>query len=360
MPLDQEEILNSFTDAIILADRFARVTFINAAAEELFSTSRDRAVGSSCRTLFAGNEVLAEVVDRVAREGHAEVHAEQELDLRGHRVPARVSCLPLLSPRGRVRGTATVVHNLTLAQALEESARRDEALASIGTMAAGLAHEIRNPLSAIGGAAQLLGQRLSQQPELREYTDVICREAARLSALLDDLLRFGAPPKPDLAPVNIHRVCHEVLLLLEPELERREIACRQEFDPSLPDVLADERQLTQVVLNLLRNAIRACAELTTSEARCIEIRTRLETAFHIRRGSDRQRKLARLEIADTGTGVDPAVAERLFEPFFTTRPDGTGLGLALSNRIIAQHGGSIRIAPNRPRGTVVTVTLPVA
>jgi two-component system nitrogen regulation sensor histidine kinase GlnL len=356
------DVLAAFHDAVVVTDRERRIVLFNPAAEELTGQPRGRVIGEPCARVFADTPLIGEMVARVQAQGQSESHSETQLVRARRSTPVRVTCLPLYDRNDRVSGSALVFHDLGYQKTLEEAARRNESLARLGTMVAGLAHEVRNPLAGIKGAAQLLEARIAAEPQLTEYTAVITREVNRLSALVEDLLTLGAPPKPRLAPLNIHRVIQQVVSVIGAEIARRGIRLQYRFDPSLPDVLADEAQLHQVLLNVLRNA---CEAMTASGAIAsgrdtISIATRMETDFHILRGHDRSSKFLRVEIADQGTGIDAATAEQMFEPFFTTKARGTGLGLAISHRIVSEHGGIIRAAPHDPAGTVITVTLPVA
>lgn len=356
------DLLASFTDAVVVTDRAGAIVLFNHAAEELTGVPRGRVLGRPCSDVFAASPMIGEMLERLEQTGQSESRGDAEMRCGERLVAVRVTCLPLWDATGgRIRGAGLVLHDLTYQRTLEAAARRNESLARLGTLIAGLAHEIRNPLAGIKGAAQLLGQRLSSDPDLREYTSVITRETDRLSALTDDLLTLGAPVRPRLTRLNIHQVIRHVLNVLGPELRTHGIQVACEFDPSLPELCGDESQLGQVLLNLLRNALEALiANGPPRPSRdSIVIRTRMETDFHIRE-PDRASKFLRIEVADSGVGIDPSDASRLFEPFFTTKARGAGLGLAISARIVAEHGGSIRAEPNRPFGTVITVTLPVA
>jgi two-component system nitrogen regulation sensor histidine kinase GlnL len=356
-----EEVLASFTDPVVVFDREDRIVLFNHAAQELTGMPQTRALGQPCSRVFAHTPLIAEMVSRVRCSGKNESRGEEQLHQRRRSVPVRISCLPVWGPGDRIDGTALVIHDLSYQRTLEESARRNESLARLGTLVAGLAHEIKNPLAGIKGAAQLLEGKLDEEPHLREYTGVIVREVNRLGALVEDLLAVGAPPKPRLARINIHRVIQHVLALVSEELTRRHIQLRCEFDPSLPDVQADDGQLNQVLLNLLRNAIDAMTPEDGQQraGNKLTVSTRMETDFHILRERNHVGKFLRIEIADEGKGVDAEDVSRIFEPFFTTKPRGTGLGLAISHRIVAEHGGILRVHTNRPKGTVFTVTLPV-
>jgi len=356
------EVLTAFYDAVAVTDREGRIVLFNPAAEELTGQARRRVLGEPCQRVFAETPLIGEMVTRVQTQGQSESRSEEQLVRRDRVIPVRVTCLPLFDREDRVSGVALVIHDLGYQKTLEEAARRNESLARLGAMVTGLAHEVRNPLAGIKGAAQLLEARIGAQPDLGEYTAVITREVNRLSALVEDLLTLGAPPKPRLTPLNIHRVIQQVVAVIGPEITRHGIRLQSGFDPSLPDVLADEAQLHQVFLNVLRNACEAMtAHGPVGPGRdLISIATRMETDFHILRGQDRSSTFLRVEIADQGTGIDAQTAAQMFEPFFTTKARGTGLGLAISHRIVAEHGGIIRAAPQHPVGTIITVTLPVA
>jgi len=356
-----EEVLASFTDAVIVTDEASRVVLFNQAAEELTGLPQARVVGQPCASVFTHAAVIGEMVERVQHSGQNESRGEEHLHRRSRAIPVRIACLPVWDGRDRMRGTAIVIHDLTYQKALEESARRNESLARLGTLVAGLAHEIKNPLAGIKGAAQLLQARLANRSDLHECTAVITREADRLSRLVEELLTLGAPPKPRLEPLNIHQVIQHVVSVIEGELTHRGIQLRCEFDPSLPDIRGDRFQLSQVFLNLIKNAMEAMAGGRQPVGDpAITISTRMETDFRILRDQRRSDKFLRVEVADHGIGVGEADLARIFEPFFTTKPRGTGLGLAISHRIVAEHGGSIRAEANHPVGTVVTVTLPVS
>jgi two-component system nitrogen regulation sensor histidine kinase GlnL len=254
--------------------------------------------------------------------------------------------------QGATRGAVLVLHDLSLQRALEAQTRRADGMAALGTVASGLAHEIRNPLGGIKGAAQLLRAALAD-PELVRCTEIIVREVERLDGLVEQMRELSTPPRLRLEPTNIHRVLNDVLLLERQSPHSGGVTMRTAFDPSLPAVRGDRAQLTQVFLNLVRNAVEALAgngELVVS--------TRLEARFHVRRGSGRGRFLSVL-VDDTGPGVPESDQPQLFSPFFSTKPRGSGLGLAVCHRIVTQHGGTIAHEPRLPHGARFRVTLPV-
>lgn len=353
-----ENVLRHFKDSVIVLDTESRVVFVNQAAEELTRMPRAKLLGRACDDVFPDSPCLAEMVARACTLRQSETRNEETLRARRRAVQVRITCVPIFDELGEIDGAALVVQDLSYQKALEETARRNESLARLGTLVAGLAHEVRNPLAGIKGAAQLLAQRLPADPSLREYTDVISHETDRLSRLVGDLLQLGAPPKPHLAPTNIHEVLQRVLTLLEGEIRQAGLSVHCEFDPSLPDIMADFGQLQQVFLNLIKNAVDAMADARDGSRR-ISILTKMETDYHILRGSQGAQSYLRVEINDSGAGIDAEILAHVFEPFYTTKVRGTGLGLAIAQRIVSDHHGTMRAFPAEPHGTRMWVSLPI-
>jgi two-component system nitrogen regulation sensor histidine kinase GlnL len=210
-----------------------------------------------------------------------------------------------------------------------------------------LAHEIKNPLGGLRGAAQLLERQLDSD-ELREYTEVIISEADRLAALVDTLLGPGGPPNK--RPVNIHELLEYVMRLVEPELGPH-IRTRRDYDPGLPDIELDRDQMVQAFLNLVQNAVTAL----DGQGR-ITLRSRAVMNFTI--GDVRYPVVASVEIEDDGPGIPKDLQDSIFYPLVTSRPDGTGLGLPAAQELISRHGGLIEFE-SRPGKTVFQVRIPI-
>jgi two-component system nitrogen regulation sensor histidine kinase GlnL len=354
-----ENVLTSLGDPVILTDDGDNITLFNQAAEELMGVPKAHALHRSCEEVFKSSPPIVAMVQRTRSSGQSQSCGEETLMIAQRRVPVRLSCSPLWGPNDEVHGTALVMQDLSYQKKLEDEARRSETLARLGGLVAGLAHEIKNPLGGIKGAAQLLAQRFADQPDVHEYTGVMIREIDRLTRFVEQLLTLGAPAAPTHQALNVHKIIHEVLALMQSELSAKNIIVRLQIDPSLPDVRGDEAELTHVFLNLVKNAMEAM-----SESGALTITTRMETDFHIlwravRGGAAGSGKFLRVEVADTGPGFPESDAERVFEPFFSTKPRGTGLGLAICQRIVTTHGGDIRAENRRGGGAAVTVTLPL-
>ncbi len=353
-----ENVLRHFKDAVIVLGRDSRAVFFNQSAEELTRTPRTRVLGRPCADVFSDSPFLAQMFERARTTRQSETRGEEQLVCARKVVPVRTTCVPLFDHDGEIDGALLVIQDLSHQHALEERARRNQSLARLGTLVAGLAHEVRNPLAGIKGAAQLLAHRLPDNPELREYTDVISQESDRLSSLVGDLLQLGAPPKPTLALLNIHEVLQRVISVLRAENTEDQLTLECHFDPSLPNTMGDFAQLEQVFLNLALNAIDAMAD-AAERPMTLSIVTRVDNEYHILEGTEGAQRYLRVEINDRGPGIDPEILDHIFEPFYTTKNRGTGLGLAIAQRIITDHNGIIRAFPAEPHGTKMWVSLPI-
>jgi two-component system nitrogen regulation sensor histidine kinase GlnL len=350
------DVLASLEDGVIVLDERGRVVEVNPAAEQLTGASAVQAVGSDVTALFSdlpANAWLGELATGVLRDGVARRRSEGTLVSRRTELPASAACAPVFVGDGTVRGAVLVLHDLTLQRALEATTRRADRLAGLGTVALGLAHEIRNPLGGIKGAAQLLRGALTD-PDLVRCTDIIIREVERLDGLVEQLRELSVPPRLQVEPVNIHRVLNEVLALERQAPAWGSIMLRVAFDPSLPPVAGDRAQLTQVFLNLVKNAVEALGG--SGE---VAVSTRIESGYHIRRETGRGRFLS-VVLDDTGPGIPADHHGQLFSPFFTTKAQGSGFGLAVCHRIVSQHGGTIGYEPRAAGGSRFVVTLPVS
>lgn len=248
---------------------------------------------------------------------------------------------------------------LPLQERLRQSQRvieRQEKLSSLGVLAAGIAHEIRNPLTSI--RVRLFTQQALLKPGSEEHEDnvFLTGEIVRLERIVKDFLAFARPADPQLVPIPASRPLREIAPLLQPELRTSGVTLHEEYLAD-PLVQADSGQLKQVIINLVRNAAEAMAGGEASlpgERRLVTLRTRME----VRRRDGRPGSVAILEVADTGPGIPAEVQKRLFDPFFTTKASGTGLGLSIATRIVEKHGGALEYSTAPGRGTIFRIVLP--
>ncbi len=355
-PIPWENILTSLEDGVILVDCEDRISFFNQAAEILTDLSASQALQQPYSNLFKKNPWLVDLVRKSQPPLQSSTRGEGDFITQyGRSIPVSLTVSSLQERYGTSLGSILLLRDLTRRRELEEDLKRSDRLAMLGTLAAGLAHEIKNPLGGIKGAGQLLRRAVASDPSLVEYTDIIIREADRVNLLIEQLLNLSRPAKLNLAPLNIHELLDHVLLLEKQIFEEHRIAIKKSFDPSLPPVLGDQARLTQVFLNLVKNAAEA-----VKDRGCLTITTRMETDLHVREFGKERAKFIWVTIEDNGMGIKNEDLPRIFSPFFTTKTNGTGLGLAICYGIIKEHGGLIRVESREGRGTTFKVSLFVA
>jgi two-component system nitrogen regulation sensor histidine kinase GlnL len=339
-------LLNNLSTAVLLVNHDFDVVFLNAAAEDITGLSVRRASGKSLFILVPGFEQLSELCERARDSGQSfggsiRIPAAQ-------RDGSELELAIRVSPAAALQDSAFVVELFDTTQ--RHQLDREEALVNqhgvSRRMLQQLAHEIRNPLGGLRGAAQLLERELSD-PDLREFTGVIISEADRLARLMDGLL--GPGQKPRTEPMNVHEPLEYVATLVGSESDQLEIT--RDYDPSLPELHLDRHQITQALLNLVRNA----AQAVNGEGQII-LRTRILTNQLLNRQV--YKLVAAIEIEDDGPGVPPDIASTLFYPLVTGRDGGTGLGLPLAQDLVNRHNGLIEY-DSVPGRTVFTVHLPV-
>src|SRR5262245_44055480 len=265
-----------------------------------------------------------------------------------------VAAAPLWDDERRApSGVVLALRDRTIHRSLAERAAERERLSAYGTIASGIAHEVKNPLGGIRGAAEIIASRTSDEKS-RDAAALIVREVDRIRSLVDDLLVFDQRDALRLASLNIHRVLDEVLQLLSMDPLAAGVKLERSFDPSIPELRGDPDRLTQVFLNLGRNALQA---LDGEGTLLVETRMALDQRLPSQRGASQP--TVAITVADDGPGIEPEVFEQLSTPFFTTRAGGTGLGLAVSRHWVARHGGALRLESEPGRGTRARVFVPV-
>lgn len=343
------DILDNISTGIIALDAGLRVTALNAAGQALLETSEQRCIGSHADSLVLRPAEWLENLEQVLASNSPLARRSMLLVLHsGQEIHVDLMVNPVVDRDGQV----SLLVELQPVDRLLKISREESLLHAQETTRAvirGLAHEIKNPLGGVRGAAQLLARELPSE-ELAEYTRVIIREADRLRDLVDRLL--GPSQQLDLQPLNIHEILEHVRNLILAESDNRATICR-DYDPSLPDVPGDRAQLIQAVLNVMRNALQAARSPSECE---IVVRSRSQRQFTI--GSTRHRLVCRVDIIDNGPGIPDDMVHAVFAPMVTGRANGTGLGLSIAQSAINRHGGLLECDSNR-ESTRFTIYLPV-
>jgi two-component system nitrogen regulation sensor histidine kinase GlnL len=348
-----EAVLNALPHPVIVVGADGRIVDANAAAENFFEISASLLRRYALRDLVPFGSPILALLEQV-RERGAPVN-EYRVDLGTPRSPAErivdVHAAPVAEQPGQV---VVVLQQRTIADKMDRQLTHRSAARSVTALAAMLAHEIKNPLSGIRGAAQLLEH--SVPDEDRTLTQLICNEADRIVKLVDRMEVFADKRPVEREPVNIHSVLEHVKKLAQSGFARH-IRFVEDYDPSLPPVLGNRDQLIQVFLNLVKNAAEAIGPNATDGE--IMLTTAFRPGVRLSLPGSKTRVSLPLEfcVRDNGGGVAEELVPHLFDPFVTTKPTGSGLGLALVAKIIGDHGGIIE-CESQPRRTTFRVLMP--
>jgi two-component system nitrogen regulation sensor histidine kinase GlnL len=356
-----QDILYSLTEGILVFDDGMRLVYANRAAEEMALIQVAESVGKEAdEAIGPVNAPLADLVSRTLESGRPHTGFTAELVRPdGTAVPVEASASPIEDAEGRTAGVVLVLREASKIRELEDAIKKSERLAYLGTMAASVAHEIRNPLGGIKGASQLLRDEvkgLLNEESLSEYIGVIIKQVDRLTGILDSLKGLGKPLAHRLAPVNLHSVLDEALTLLAPDIKTSKLKVKREYDPSMPEVEGDEAGLSGVFINLIKNAVEAMPS-----GGVLTLGTGIPSDFlysTIKTEKGRKTMIA-VKVSDTGAGIEPEAMKEIFNPFYSTKGGGLGLGLALSLKVIEEHGGTIKVDTKSGSGTTFTIYLPV-
>ena len=348
-----ENIIESLQEALLCVDTELRIIAMNQSAEKLLEVSRTICTGKTLEEIFRKDHWLSELLKRTLKEEITFSDYEGTLHRRFSKpLPVAISTTALVEKDGSLGGVIALIKDMSGLKTLEDDPQRKERLAYMGTFVATLVHEIKNPLAGIRGSAQLLSKKLKEKKELLPYTTIIVKEADRLNSILRGLLDFAKPHRLRKKKTNIHKLLDDVIFLLEKE--GKAVTIVKQYDPSLPPIKGDEEELVQVFINIIKNAMEA----TEKKGGTITVTTRMVTEFHLIERGSKEAKFVEVEVADTGCGIAAEDLEKIFNPFFTTKKGGSGLGLPLSYKIIREHGGFLRIE-SRPRvGTKAHIYLP--
>jgi two-component system nitrogen regulation sensor histidine kinase GlnL len=346
---DPTELFDALSTGIIVLDAQLCPIYANVAAQNLLAFSLNQARGRPFGDFLHDSNGLISILRR-SLDTNAGI-SDRELTVRpiGNPREARVLDITVTPLEGQVTGTHLLLE-LTDDTARSRISKENDLLARLDSsrmMIRQLAHEIKNPLGGIRGAAQLLGRELAAQG-LTEFTGVIINEADRLAALVDSMSAPARPPSKAL--LNVHEVCEHVFHLLRAEAKGAVVVDR-DYDPSLPNTMIDRNQIIQALLNVARNALQAL-----NDRGRIILRTRALSNVSI--GSVRHRLVASLQVEDTGPGVPEELRSSIFYPLVTGRATGTGLGLAVAQELVTRHGGLIEFE-SEPGRTIFTLLLPL-
>lgn len=351
-----ETLLQNLTTGVIAADSNGAITVFNREMEEITGLRSAELLGRKMSNL---PEQLREIFEVTLTSG--ERQSDREIVLRAEEkvTTLRVSSSTFHGQNGDSLGALMVLTDITALKRLEMQIRRSDRLASLGTLSAGMAHEIKNPLVSIKTFAQLLPERYQDSDFRETFFSLIGHEVDRIDSLVNQLLRFARPAKPLLKPMHVHEVLEKALLLVGHRLYQKEINLTRSWSADVDTIRADADQIEQVFLNFFINALDAMTtggSLTVSTDVC----TTASWPAALPGDAGDVQEILRVTVQDNGHGIKPEDVPHVFDPFFTTKDYGTGLGLSVVHGIVQEHGGQIEVESELNRGTSFHILLPLA
>ncbi len=336
-----DEIVTSLPVGLIATDKDGNIAFFNDAAEKITGLDLKSARGVDAETVlpsyFCG---LKDLLDTGQSISESEMECEFSA---GKVVPVSVSASRIINEEGFYVGQVLILKDLGEVRRLQNEIRRKEKLAAVGELAAGVAHEIRNPLSSIKGIATYFKDKFENQPEDTEAAGVMIQEVDRLNRVISELLEFARPAQLQMKKTDIAALLLDSVRLVRPDAASQgiDIDISETSEPLMADIDAD--RLSQCLLNLYLNAIQA-----------------MKTGGKLSIGASRRNGHIAIEIRDTGSGIPAADLSKIFDPYYTTKPKGTGLGLAIVHKIMEAHNGRVKVRSISGEGTIVTLSFPSA
>ncbi len=349
--IDPHGILNALPAPVLVLDTGRVVRFVNFEAQQFFESGEAALLGHPLAEFLPADSPVLSLIDQVMAQNRS--MSEYGVPLETPRIGRHVVTVTAGPMGDPPRQVVVTFHEVSIARRIDNQLTHRNAARSVTAMAAMLAHEVKNPLSGIRGAAQLLEQGASEQD--RELTRLICDEADRIVKLVDRMEVFSDHRRIERGPINIHSVLEHVRKVAQTGFGRH-VRFVERYDPSLPPVVGDRDQLVQVFLNLVKNAAEAVppenGEILLSTAYQRGVRLAVQGT------SSRVHLPLAISVQDNGPGIPEDLQTHLFDPFVTTKKNGSGLGLALVAKIVGDHGGVIGF-DSRPRRTTFTVSLPI-
>jgi len=341
-------VMLSMTNGLMTLDEQGLVVTFNRMAEKILAVPAGQALGHTLAGIWEKEDGLADFPGEAFTEKQPPSSREIRTQIAGEERILGVSTAPIVEADESFRGHLILIEDLTEKRALEDRLRRADRLAAMGTLAAGLAHEIKNPLTAVRVFVQMSPEKY-QKAEFREkFNRIVPRELDRVNELLENLLDLVRKPRLKIQTLDAGEIIRQTLETLEPEAVKRKVAVKGPDGSGIYNVLADESGLARALHNLVLNAIQAMpggGQLTVLAQNWVR-----------ENGSD----VVEITVRDTGPGIPEDQIENIFNPFFTSKEKGTGLGLAVSNKIIEDQGGSLTLKSERGIGTSMIISLPAA
>ena len=345
-----ESTIQSIASGILITESNDTITYINRAGERILGYPKEEVIGKPF-TMFNLKEKQSVTHSLLDNPDDLDTRKEGWMRRKDHsEFPIGFTMNNHLNVRGESIGKIVVFRDMTNVYKIQEEILRMDRLISLGKLASGIAHELRNPLAGIKTTAQALGEELAKDDFRREYLNRITKEIDRLNELLKTFFSFAKPQKLNLIYCHIKDIINEIIPFLIKEIADKGIRFVDNYHPELPKIKADKNQLHQVFLNLFLNAIQAMPN--GGELR-IDVTPMISNPL-----DGLKQNYLKIVVSDTGKGIPPHIVHKIFDPFFTTKPKGIGLGLSIAYQIIKKHGGTVKVDSKWETGTSFVINLP--
>jgi two-component system sensor histidine kinase PilS (NtrC family) len=354
-------IIQSLDSGLLTIDLSGKINFLNRTAERILNRNGERLKNISIYDLFPKIDEVIEEVKMKASDPFPDYQRYQTLLAHsdGRKIHLGFSISPLTDPEGSLIGQTLIFQDITKFKEMEDQMKRFDKMAAVGLLAAGMAHEIRNPLASLSGSIQMLKSELLLDQHQQQLMEIIMRESERLNALITDFLLFAQPPQTNKRPCEIKKIMQETidLFINSPSFHEKIRIHRPNVHENIQAVM-DPDQMKQVFWNLLMNAVQSISK--SGEIRILlEKQNGISWEPSLPLLTQKKRKgWVKISITDSGNGIAPQEREKIFEPFFTTKENGTGLGLSIVHKIVENHNGAIKVESEVGKGSTFTVFLP--
>lgn len=346
-----ESVLQNLYGGIVTYTLEGKITFINKSQLELTGWTETEVLGESIYDIFCGGKHEQSVFQMNSIDNNGFSAETEILKKSGEKIPAEVFLSRLKDQNGNVIGVTGIFRDITEKKEIEERMRRMDKLATLGQLASGIAHEIKNPLAGIGSAIQVLSSAIALDDMKKEVVKEILKQIHRLDETIKNLLSFAKPGQPRLAPANLNEILQIVIFLTAQQAKKQNVEINLDFKIDIPQIMIDPQQIQQAILNVVLNGIEAMPQGGVLNISVIE--------KYLTGPLKKAKQYLSIIVSDTGTGIPENIMAQIFNPFYTTKPSGTGLGLSITQRIVEQHNGTVDVKSKPEEGTIFTIDIPM-
>ena len=349
-----ELLVSSSIDAFIATDMKGIITLFSNGAENIFGCKAEEVLGTLISNYYVmGRDEAKKIMKILYEEGRLQNYETEMIIRNGKKVNMNLSVSLLRNSNGELIGTLGIGKDFTEFKRIERQLQQSEKLATVGELAAGVAHEVGTPLNVILGTAEYLMMEMEGDGPKIEELKVIISQAEHITKLIHQLLNFSRYNKPEFKSIDINSLIRDTLKLTDLQIVKEKIKVNTDLQSDIPSIIGDDNQLLQVFINIIVNAVHAMSQGGT-----LTISTELDKSPSL---ASNNNGFVNIRLSDTGCGIHPQNIQKIFDPFFTTKDidKGTGLGLTVSHRIVEDHGGAISVESRVSKGTCFTVRLPI-